>query len=221
MGALNARGVWVPQANDDLLAGWETMADQLGVYVPVASTAAARAVLNQAEAAGMGATTGNPLMFIVGSSAQKIMYTADGSKQNSKWVLEPVNKTETDQKSYTGTFDYVVSAGARSGMIKSNLPARPYDRVVQIDGSAYGHLKSGTVRLIIRVQGEDVNWGRFDTGDAQSVSVHGQAVIAANEDPDIRLMLLGGASSGGHIALSSNERLNHLGVLAFPITMAV
>ena len=45
MGAKNARGVWVPAAGDGLLEGWATAAKQGGMYLPVASVAAARTAL--------------------------------------------------------------------------------------------------------------------------------------------------------------------------------
>ena len=100
MGAINKRGVWVPGAGDDLLASWQTMAGRLGVFVPVVSVAAARALLDEAQAAGIGASTSNPITFQVGSGAQKVVYTADGSKSNNIWVLSPINEVEIDDTTY-------------------------------------------------------------------------------------------------------------------------
>ena len=219
MGAINKRGVWVPGANDDLLAGWQTMAGQIGAYVPVASVAAARALLDEAATAGMGATTSNPILFLIGSGVQKIAYVADGTKESSKWVLAPLNESESVEQTYTLGTRLTVTSGQWSAMISSTLPARPYDRSVQVWGTAYGNV-TGNVDLDIRIRDADDVLSRFSSGDAQSTSVTNYGIIPANTAPGIRLGVRGGSPSGGEIKLSADGRLNRLIVVATPITMS-
>ena len=219
MGAVNKRGVWVPGANDDLLAGWQTMAGQIGAYVPVASVAAARALLDEAATAGMGATTSNPILFLIGSGVQKIAYVADGTKESSKWVLAPLNESESVEQTYTLGTRLTVTNGQWSAMISSTLPARPYDRSVQVWGTAYGNV-TGNVDLDIRIRDADDVLSRFSSGDAQSTSVTNYGIIPANTAPGIRLGVRGGSPSGGEIKLSADGRLNRLIVVATPITMS-
>ena len=219
MGAINKRGVWVPGAGDDLLASWQTMAGQIGAYVPVASVAAARALLDEAQAAGIGATTSNPILFLIGSGVQKIAYVADGTKESSKWVLAPLNESESVEQTYTLGTRLTVTSGQWSAMISSTLPARPYDRSVQVWGTAYGNV-TGNVDLDIRIRDADDVLSRFSSGDAQSASVTNYGIIPANTAPGIRLGVRGGSPSGGEIKLSADGRLNRLIVVATPITMS-
>ena len=220
MGAKNARGVWVPAAGDGLLEGWATAAKQGGMYLPVASVAAARTALDLAAAAGMGATTSNPMLFLVGSGAQKIAYTADGSKQNSKWVLAPINEVEVDEQTYSRGTTGTIGDGMYSNMITSALPARPYDRVMTAVANAYGNI-TGTVDLCLQDGGTDISLARWSSGDRQSATVTNSGIIPANTAPAIRVGIRGGGPSGGSVSLTSDSRLNRLVVVAYPITMSV
>lgn len=224
MGAVNKRGVWVPGANDDLLAGWQTMAGQIGAYVPVASVAAARALLDQAQAAGIGATTSSPILFLVGSGAQKVAYTADGSKSNSIWVLAPINevtyKADTyETPAWTGYKPFSVAAGASSRMMKSNLAAAPYARVAHVVAAAYGRATAGNPRLRLNVHGGGLFYGRFDSSEDTCMAA-GMCVIPANASPDITVSLFGGGSTSSTVELSGEENQSALLVMAFPITMS-
>ena len=220
MGAKNARGVWVPAVGDGLLEGWATAASQLGVYVPVASVSAARAFLDQAQTAGMPATTSNPVLFLVGSGAQKIAYVADGTKQSSKWVLAPINEVEVDERTYTLGVTASVGSGVYSNMATTSLAARPYDRVMVATANAYGSV-SGNVDLCLQDGGTDISLARWSAGDAQSATVTNSGIIPANTAPTVKVGVRGGSTSGGTARLSADARLNRLVVVAYPITMAV
>nr|DAO70033.1 MAG TPA: hypothetical protein [Bacteriophage sp.] len=219
MGAVNKRGVWVPGAGDDLLQSWQTMASQLGVYMPVASTAAASAALTQAEAAGMGATVSNPILFLIGTTPDKMVYVADGSKTNGKWNLTPINETEVDESTYTGTWSNSIASGTTSVMMTSQLGAAPYDRVITATANAWGNV-TGAVDFFLRVQGKDIAYSRWTPGTESTAMVTNSAVIAANTDPDIRAGIRGGGG-GGTVTLSKQAAWNQLVVVAFPISMAV
>ena len=218
MGAINKRGVWVPGAGDDLLEGWQTAAKQLGVYVPVASVAAAASALDLAQSAGMGATTSNPMLFLVGSGVQKIAYVADGSKTDGKWNLAPLNEVEVDEQTYSRGTTGTIGDGVYSNMITSALPARPYDRVMTAVANAYGNI-TGNVDLCLQDGGTDISLARWSSGDRQSATVTNSGIIRANTAPAIRVGIRGGGPSGGSVSLTSDSRLNRLVVTAYPISM--
>ena len=217
MGAVNKRGVWVPSTGDGLLAGWNTAASQLGVYMPVASTSAASTALTQAEAAGIGATTSNPILFLVGSGVKKVAYVADGTKTDGKWNLAPLNEVSAVEQTYTLGTLLTVASGQWSTMISGALEAAPYDRAVQAWGTAYGNV-TGNVDLDVRIQNRDDVLSRFSSGDAQSQSVTNFGIVPANIDPAVKMGVRGG-SGGGQVKLSTDGRLNRLIIMAFPISM--
>ena len=219
MGAKNARGVWVPAAGDGLLEGWATAAKQGGMYLPVASVAAARTALDLAAAAGMGATTSNPMLFLVGTGVQKVAYVSDGTKSNSVWVLAPLNEVEVDERTYTLGVTINVTAGQYSNMMTTQLPARPFDRVMVATANAYGAV-TGNVDLCLQDGGSDISLSRWATGDAQSATVTNSGIIPANTAPSIRVGVRGGSPSGGKAVLSRDSKLNRLVVVAYPITMS-
>ena len=222
MGAKNARGVWVPAAGDGLLEGWATAAKQGGVYLSVASVAAARTALDLAAAAGMGATTSNPMLFLVGSGVQKVAYVSDGTKSNSVWVLAPLNEVEVDEKSYTTGVHASLTQFKFSAMITSDLPARPYDRIVTATGYAYGQVTAGRVNLGLRIgTATDQAEARFDPSDPCAVSVANSGIIRANTAPVIQLGVVGDhASISSSIQLGTSGKLSRLVVTAYPITMS-
>lgn len=227
MGAVNKRGVWVPAAGDGLLAGWNTAASQLGVYMPVASTAAASAALTQAEAAGMGATVSHPIMFLIGTTPAKTLYAADGSKTNGKWNLSPINEVQVADDTYStawsGYKSFSVAGQATSGMMASSLPAAPYDRRVTAQAMAYGQRTAGSPMLRLTMHDGRESFARFDADPGTAGCPPLSCVIPANAAPSITVKLHGGSSAGGTntVSLSGDERMSALMVTAYPILMAV
>lgn len=224
MGAVNKRGVWVPTAGDGLLAGWNTAASQLGVYMPVASVAAASAALTAAQSAGMGATTANPMLFLVGTTVDRVAYVADGTKTGGKWNLAPLNKVETSNDTYntawSGYKNFTVASQAQSTMMVSSLPAAPYDRLVTIQAMAYGQRISGAPMLRLEAHDGRLSYGRFDADPDTAGCPPLSCVIPANAAPNIRVSIHGGTSSGNSVvSLAGDERMSALMVTAFPIAM--
>ena len=224
MGAINKRGVWVPATGDGLLEAWETMASKIGAYMPVASTAAARAALNAAEAAGMGATSSNPILFLIGSGVAKVAYVADGTKTSSKWNLAPLNEVQVDEQSWGKATTYSLSQGTFSSIITSQLPSAPFDRVVTATGYAYSVVNSGRVNLALRI-GDATNQSeaRIDgSGDPTTTTVTNQGIIAADTAPVIRLGVVGDSPhTSSSITLATADKLSRMVVTAFPISMVV
>ena len=224
MGAVNKRGIWVPGTGDDLLAAWQTMAGRLGVFVPVASVAAARALLDEAQSAGIGASTSNPITFQIGSGAEKVVYTANGTKTNGVWVLAPINEVavadDTYMTAWSGYRDFTVASQAQSLMMKTSLAAAPMDRRVTAQVAAYGQKKAGAPLLRLKMHDGRLSFGRFDVDPDTATTPSLSCVIPANEAPSIEVHLHGGTSSGNStVYLSGDERMSALMVTAFPITM--
>ena len=221
MGTVNKRGVWVPAAGDGLLEAWQTMAGSLGTFMPVASTEAASAALTAAEAAGMGATASNPLLFLVGSTVRKVAYVADGSKTSGKWNLSPLNEVEAVEKSNSG-WSGTLAAGDRKVTVTSDLPARPYDRVALATVALYGHVTSGSLDVFVKIgAGALPAMSRLPYSNAASATAIDLGIIPANTAPSITAGVSGGAGSGGTIGMSGADSWNRLQVVAFPISMSV
>ena len=219
MGAINKRGVWVPGANDDLLAGWQTMAGQIGAYVPVASVAAARALLDEAQTAGMGPTTSNPMLFLVGSGVQKVAYVSDGTKNNSVWVLAPLNEVEVDERIFAAGTVVSLTSGQYINLANTALPARPYARVFTATGSVYG-AATGSVEVCLRSGAEDMALGSLPVSSGATITVTNSVIVPANTAPSLQIGVRGGGASGGKVTLAGAQNLNRLIVTAYPITMS-
>lgn len=208
-------GLVLPAVGDDLLASWTRLADSAGVVVPVASVAAARAVLTRIEADGAAPTANHPAYFDISGN----LYKADGSKTDGVWALHAMGEPDVDEVTYTGTWENTLGAGAYSGMMISALESRPYDRWVLVTAGIYGAVLSGNVDLCVQVQGR-MRLSRLDTGDAQSVSLTVQGKIPAGSAPSITAGVRGGSPSGGRARLSADSRFNYLTAMAVPISMA-
>lgn len=224
MGAKNARGLWVPAAGDGLLEGWQTMAKQAGVYLPVASTAAASAALDAAQAAGMAATTSNPIMFLVGSTVAKVAYVADGTKTNGKWNLAPLNEVQVQEDTAGVTSVTGLAQFQLKPIITSTLPAAPFDRVVVATGYAYGRVTAGIVNLGLRIGSrEDQPEARFKGDNVPgAASVNNSGIIRANTAPTIILGAVGDSPSvSSAVSVGVVDKHSRLVVTAFPISMSV
>lgn len=224
MGAVNARGVWVPAAGDGLLSAWGTMGKQLGVYLPVASVAAASAALDAAQAAGMGATTANPMLFLVGSTADRVAYTADGTKTSRKWNISPLNKVQVQENTAGVATVSGLAQFQMKPIITSTLPAAPFDRVVIANGQCYGRVTAGIVNLGLRIgSSEDQPESRFAGGSvAAAATVNNSGVIPANTAPTIILGAVGDSPSvSSAVSVGSVDKHSRLVVTAFPISMSV
>ena len=220
MGAKNARGVWVPAAGDGLLEGWATAAKQGGMYLPVASVAAARTALDLAAAAGMGATTSNPMLFLVGTGVQKVAYVSDGTKSNSVWVLAPLNEVEVDERIFAAGTVVSLTSGQYINLANTALPARPYARVFTATGSVYG-AATGSVEVCLRSGAEDMALGSLPVSTGATITVTNSVVVPANTAPSLQIGVRGGGQSGGKVTLAGAQNLNRLIVTAYPITMSV
>ncbi len=223
MAQRNLRNLLVPAPDDLILTSLSQTLAEAGVYVPVASAAAARLLLTQMETAGQTPTPATPLMLLVGSGAQRNAYIADGSKNSGTWVLQALNEVEgaddTYDTSWSGYKSFSVATGVSSRMMKSKLPARPYARRVNVNVAAYGKKIAGRPTLMLTLHDGRRFHSRFDA-DGDTASCQGQCVIPAGEAPDITVAIFGAATGTNTVELTGNEDQNSLMVTALPVTMS-
>lgn len=207
MGAKNYRGVYVPSAGEDILAGTTLLAQSLGVITRVASVAVARQVV---AANRETITSANPAYFDING----VLYVHDGA------AFKPVNETETSVSVYNQNWAGTLKPTTFTGMSDANLGAQPYDRSYMAIAQAWGNATSGNPFLCIKVGGVQTAMAKLTVGDVQSVTVVDAGVIPAGTQPDIRVGIYAGSSGGdSKVSLTSDARLNRLIVTAQPITM--
>jgi len=217
------RGVPLMGPGDGILTGLAVLASNLNVGIPVASIAAARTLLTQADVDGVAPTTSNPALFMIGEGVKRVLYTSDGSKESGVWILAPINEVEYTETAYTAGQNITRSgAGLYNRLVTSPLAARPYDRVAIAWGTGTGDVTAGRFNLVARMQGtQDGQLARWDSADAQAtVSTMNLARLAAGVDPDINLSIMSAGTGTNTVQMASSANSTKLIVLAFPITMA-
>jgi cystathionine beta-lyase/cystathionine gamma-synthase len=213
MSSTHWKGVPIPAAGDDLLAAWRAYTDAAGIIATASSVAAARTALTTAVAAGAAVTPTTPAFFMIGG----VVYTADGTQTGGVYKLAPINERELVSTPCTDTSTYTYASGMGACVIAtSTLSIRPYDRVVEVDGCAYGSV-TGSVDLGIHI-GTKHRYVRFSTGQ-NTAALHLTERVAAGADPGINLVVYP-RLSGSSIALSGATDYVGLDVAASPVTMA-
>ena len=213
------KGTIVPTAGDDLLAAWPVFADTAGIYIPCASVAEARVVLADAISKGAVVTPAAPAAFLIGSGPQRVLYIADGSKNagTGAYQLSPVNERELISQPSTdnGTYTYADGMGARV-VATSTLSARPYDRMVEVDGCLYGAV-TASVDLGIHI-GTKRRYVRFTAGQ-NTQALHLTAKVLAGVATTINLVVWP-RLSGSSIYLAGAEDYVGLDIATSPVSMA-
>lgn len=212
------KDVTIPGPGDPLLEAWPKAFDTAGIITSATSVASARAILTAAIAAGAQVTPTTPAYFGIGAGDKRVLYSADGTKNDGVYVLTAVNEVETDDQTYASTWSSTVGQDVFSGMMSTGLPVRPYDRRAIVDASIFGFAKSGAVDMCVQGHGR-IKLARLTPGDPQSVSATLQCVIPAGATPSIAVGVRGGSGGGGSVQLSADARFNTLYVTATPITM--
>jgi hypothetical protein len=214
------RGVPLIEAGDGILTSLALLANNLNVGVPVASIAAARTLLTQAEADGVAPTSSNPALFMVGEGVKRVLYTSDGSKTGGVWALSPVNEPSRARfgRGEDSGVTRSLSQGDTLTVISGALPSAPYDRAISMEAICYGSV-TGNIWLRIYPPGEAYVSARFSSGDQQSQPLPARGKILAGQSPELRVAVVGGAG-GGSITFGTTADNTVLFVDAFPITMA-
>jgi hypothetical protein len=219
------RGVPLLESGDGILEGLALLANSLNVGIPVASVAAARTLLTQAEADGVAPTSSNPALFMIGEGTKRILYISDGSKADGVWVLSPVNEVDYDEvgsSSFVNTGQTVTVGSGKQYAIAtaSHLGVKPYPRLVLAWGMAAGEVTVGSGNLVVLINNSDGQLGRWESDAGQStVSSMNMGVVAAGNDPQVILGVRGGTEAKNTIKISSNAAANKLMAVAFPITI--
>ena len=215
--AFSLKKIFLPDPDTKLLAGFERSMETVGAVVNEATVASARARLTLAESAGKGASVEYPWYFHISG----ILYVASGEKNAStgRWVLRPVNEVEVVEDTRAIGETWNVAHSSWKSAIESTLPSRPYDRVVEVFGTLWGHT-TGRVNLEARI-GEDRVFAQFPPGGDGSQTVVNSAIVRAGVSPEIHLGIAGGLPSegSGTVYLSLTDRWNRLLVKASPISM--
>lgn len=212
MSTQHRKGVVIPSAGDDLLDAWADAVDTAGVITQASSVVAVRAALTKWETAGAAPTPAHPAYFDVNG----IFYKADGTKNDTTWVLTPWNETEFVEQAIGSGATVSVGNGEFKGILKSTLPIRPYDRMVTAQGLVWG-VVTGEVGVDMRI-GDDHVAASFWQGGNSASSIN-TARIPAGVAPDIEVGALG-FGNGGSIRVSAENRWVRLIVTAEPVTMA-
>lgn len=216
------RGTQVPLPGDPLPESIDTMAQTTVSFRVVPNVETARSILKQAEDELQPASAENPGLFLIGSGVDTVAYVADGSRGSSgRYRLNCINEPSAveDQPSIGGI--HTVSNGSRKKIITSTLPVKPYDRLVQVEGTLWGKVV-GRVNVQIEIAGKRGALAQFEIKDDSSIHVSDVGRVPANTAPDIGLYIVGGlASEGqGQITLSVSSGWNYLSAVGHPISMA-
>lgn len=210
------KGPDLPNPGDNILPAWAAFAQTAGIIVKASDVAAARLILDKAEADSVAPTADNPAYFAIG----KNLYRSDGIKNDSSvWTLEAINETECVQQTYVGTGGITKAAGESMSIITSSLPTRNYDRLVV----AFGLANASTTNvngLRITINGATGNTARWEKDSSnESTMVVNTAVIKAGVTPSILLEATWGGTGNSTVKFSTAADANRLISMAWPISM--
>lgn len=217
MSSKHWKGPVIPEVGDDLLDAWPAMLDTAGILTTVASVAAARVALTAAETAGATITPATPAYFDING----IVYWADGTKNDTVWVLKPINEVEAYENSYSAGEKFTRGANQQNLLVDSSLPVAPYDRLITAWGMAAGDCTAGSYNLVILINNTDGQLSRWDSGSGlQSQAVINMGIVRAGVDPQVKLAVRSGSATTNTIQMNNNPTANKIIVRADPITMA-
>ena len=207
--------VALPAATEPLLDAWRKFADTAGIITTAGSVAEARQILTTAADNGVSITATTPAYFDI----HGVLYRADGRKNGTVWVLSPLNEVEVDSRKYSTGWSGHLNENQFHAACSTQLPARPYDRLVAVTAGAYGRCTKGRMNFAIVGHNGAFAAARWDPDEESSVSVSLQTVVPAGEAPNIKCGPQGGWR-GGDATLTTNDRFNFMVATAYPITMA-
>lgn len=221
MSTRTLKGAVVPGVGDDLLAAWPAYDRSVGTIIQADNIAAARTMLDRAEAAGQAPTPACPWYMDIGQVGN--LWWADGSRSSGgRWRLVPVNQAECSQDWVRDTWTWGLGAGRYQQLVSSSLGVQPYDRRVQATWTCYAQIQSGIGEAWVRVGGDEVR-ARFADGYhgvTQSVTIQG--VVPAGSAPNVTAGIMGayGQSEMTLQATNDSKEYSRLVVFADPITMS-
>lgn len=183
------KGVPVPDVGDDLLASYEAGFNAAGIVVPVASVAAARTILAEAEASRSPAAAVHPFYFDVNG----VLYRAAGDKGgDGAYRLQAVNEVEayTNQAESAIEGTWTVGVGAWKVLVNATVPSKPYNRLCLVAGTAWCRILRGSLDLEIyfsRIARNTTFKAHVSGQDDDNTSVTAVGLIPAGAQPDISM----------------------------------
>ena len=219
MSWINHRGIPLPSPGEDVLQGLFGAFNAAGVFTQADSIEDARSQLSSAEADGVTPTPTNPLLFLIHNNT----YISDGSKSvGGQWRLLKMDEVEGVETFYNDGGRITIESGKTYVIMRSGLPARPYDRLVVAWSMGNAQVIQGVAGLVTFINGVDGQVGRWtDTAAMESQSSFNMGIVRANADPRVETGIQAGRGEGqwSIIQMSGSGNTNKLAVLAFPITM--
>lgn len=177
----------LPTAADGLLDAWTSLADSMGVIVPVASLVEAQSIAAATVEAGVPVTASNPLYFDVSN----ILYAARGWKNSDgTYAVAPMQTinasaflawTEAQMESVAstanGTYGYASCSQADEAVIDGGIRidgqwlVAPVSGIYQVDVSTFFRWSTSVsnwmVGAYVRRQGQPEPKDREDPADTQ------------------------------------------------------
>lgn len=210
------KGITLPGPGDDLLEAWVNAFDSAGVVFPAQSVAAAREILTRADAAGHPPTAARPAYIDVNG----ILYRADGSIANGRWILRPVNEAQAVEGSIGGSHQWALQSGQRVDTVTVDLGVRPYDRLVQANFIVWGEVIRGVIDAHLTIMMRNFA-ARFPTKEfGSTVTVTGMYVVPAGQNPAVRAGFTGAHGVGGTFNFTADKQYSGLMATATPRGMA-
>lgn len=170
-----------PLPGEDLLDSLEAFMASPGNIIPVSSVADAGLLLDKAANDNVEISDTNPAFFSVGSAAP-VQYVCTG-KDGQDWRLVPFNEPEFYQGSWTPSnkeqHDLTLSNSSVT-LLTCDIPARPYDRRVRAEASAWAYRKSGWVTFRLNVAGKQSGTD-VSTSDGGGCGTSATALIPAGQ----------------------------------------
>ena len=206
------KGITLPGPGDDLLEAWENAFDSAGVVFPAQSVAAAREILTRAEDAGHPPTSARPAYIDVTG----VLYRADGSKTNGRWILRPVNEAQAMEGSIGESHQWALKSNQRADTATVNLGVRPYDRLVLATFIVWGEVIKGVIDAHLTIMMRNFA-ARFPAKEfGSTVTVTGMCVVPAGQDPAVRAGFTGAAGVGGTFNFTADKQYSGLMATATP-----
>lgn len=211
------KGVKLPEYNEPLLAGLAKAFNSAGVIQVATSAANARGAIDAMAKHGVAPTVSNPAYLdILGQ-----LYKADGTKSgDGSWMLKALNEAELDYQTYNASgAEYSVGAGQYYKYYSTELPTRPYRRLVLSFVTGWANT-TGDVDLYLWVKSAGSVKSAFNSGgaDQQSNALFNFGIVEANAVPQIEWGIYGRGPKGGSATFTKDGSYNRFMTVAFPLS---
>lgn len=216
MPVTNWRGISVPTENDPIVGSLQAMADTTSVITRTQSVATARALLDNAQAAGLAPTRSKPAYFDIYEN----LYACYGDKLDGQWALYAMNECEAGDTTYKSSWGpRTLNANQYTGIMSINVPAQPYDRRCMINAGVYIYVTTGIIDALLSVNDARRRKARASETEVQTVTLYDMVYIPAGQQTKVELGIIGGSGRSGTAALSADPHHNYISYTTFPCSI--